>query len=502
MQKDMLKNIMYIKSPLIAVLVFFISAVVFSQYGFVGTLVRDDANYVYSGQQMAQGIPPYKSIFDYKGPIAPMISGAGATVARLFNTDDILIIRITFLIVSCFVVVGIYFLGTILFESSRTGFLSALAFIGFYGFGRHAASGPRAKTPMVLFEVLSLLLTAKKKWFWAGICGSLAFLTWQPTVIYLVVTIFLAFTQSEQVRVRARSVLLAVSGALIPIIAVSIYFLLNGAFLDFIDGTVLFNIKNLEHGPFSLLGNLGEPISAVYKAYTIMTIPIILGFFMLFVIYMWRIKLHGKKIIPLVSKDHFAAFLLTFPFPVLWSVLYFQSYPDFYVLLPYAAIGFGWLLYLAIDALNGIEEIGAGLKKAFYLVLCIGLIGGAAIVYRRASENGLVEQRQWAHQIKHKFEPDLRLVSIGAPEVLVLLHQTNPNPYVYIVNGIDKRIDEKTQEGFNGWLEELERYDPSVIAFGQTRGRFKPKLLKWLETHFQETKIGDWTLFIKNSNLK
>ena len=45
-------------SLLTALLVFLISAFVFSQYGFDGTLKRDHAIYLYSGQQMAQGIPP------------------------------------------------------------------------------------------------------------------------------------------------------------------------------------------------------------------------------------------------------------------------------------------------------------------------------------------------------------------------------------------------------------------------------------------------------------
>jgi len=489
-----------IKSLSVAILIFAISALVFSQYGFEGTLVRDDANYVYSGQQMAQGMPPYKSIFDYKGPLAPMLSGLGAYLAELIHIDDILMVRIIFFIISCLVVVALYFLGSSLFESWPVGLLSACVFIGFSGFGRHAASGPRAKSLMLLFVILTLLLTSKKKWFWAGVCGSLAFLTWQPTAIYVAISIFLAFIQSESRYTKVKSVCLASAGALIPMAMISLYFLLKGAFSDLFDGVILFHVKNLERGPFSFLGNLGEPISAVYKAYTIMTIPIILGLFMLGGLYVWRLKMQASRISTLLSQDHFAAFLLSLPLPVLWSFLYFQSYPDFYIFLPYLALGFGWLLYLALEAFTTTADISIPLKKIFQLALCVFLIGGALIGYRKASEKGLVEQRQWARQIENMFDRDSKIVSIGVPEILVLLHRTNPNPYVYIVNGIDNRIDEKTTGGFDGWLKELDKYDPSVIAFGQTRGRFKASLTNWLERHYRRIEIGQWTLFVKNRN--
>ena len=64
-----------------AALILALSALVYRQYGFAGPLTRDDAIYLYSGQQMAQGTPPYLSIWDHKGPLAPMIAGAGAWIA-------------------------------------------------------------------------------------------------------------------------------------------------------------------------------------------------------------------------------------------------------------------------------------------------------------------------------------------------------------------------------------------------------------------------------------
>lgn len=506
-----IKSIPHVSPSLVAVLVFLVSAIVFSQYGWKGLLVRDDAIFLYSGQQIARGIPPYVSAFDVKGPLSPLISGFGASVAKLLNFDDVLAVRITFFMISCLAVVMLYLLGYTLFESRRAGVLAAFIFIGFWCFGRFAMSGPRPKTPMVLFEILSLLLTARRKWFWAGICGSLAFLTWQPTVIYPLVTIFLAITQSERGRGRARNVIYAGSGALIPVIIVSLYFLYKGGFYEFVDVTILFNMRYLERIPSSPLEHIVRPIRAVYTGYATMMIPIILGILMVCIMYMWRIKLHEGSIPSLISKDRFAALLISFPAPILWSVLDFQDCPDFYVFLPYVAIGFGWLLCLALDQIAA-KDIGLTVQKTYFLLLCVALVGSAAVYYRRTAENGLVKQYQWAQNVECLLGEDGKFVSIGLPEILVLLHMTNPNPYVYINGGIDNRINANTPGGFDGWLEELGRYDPSVIALGPTDGRFKGKLMNWLQTHYQETKVDErpldyggpilimpWTLFVKSS---
>ena len=180
-----------------ALLVFILSAFVFSQYGYHGKLTRDSAIYLYSGQQMAEGIPPFASIFDHKGPLAPMLSGVGVYISHWLHTDDILTVRVTFFVLSLCTVVAIYLLAHSLFSSYSLAFLTACTFLNFWGFGIYALSGPQAKTPMLLFEVLALWLTVRRKWFWAGLCGSLAFLTWQPTLIYSFITMLLALLQSE-----------------------------------------------------------------------------------------------------------------------------------------------------------------------------------------------------------------------------------------------------------------------------------------------------------------
>lgn len=56
-------------------LVFALAALAYSLYGFQEKMVVDAAMIMYSGQRMAEGIPPYVSIFDNKPPLSPLLAG-------------------------------------------------------------------------------------------------------------------------------------------------------------------------------------------------------------------------------------------------------------------------------------------------------------------------------------------------------------------------------------------------------------------------------------------
>src|SRR3989337_985510 len=77
----------------------------------------------------------------------------------------------------------------------------------------------------------------------------------------------------------------------------------------------------------------------------------------------------------------------------------------------------------------------------------------------------LPAQREGAQQIQERFGEDVKLASVNSPAVMVLLHQTNPDPYLWITAGVDNRIDARTPGGFEGWLEDLGEYDPDAISF-------------------------------------
>ena len=287
------------------------------------------------------------------------------------------------------------------------------------------------------------------------------------------------------------------AGGLIPLLFISGYFLYKGAFYDFIDGTFLFNITDLERPNTSIFSNIRNFFRAVYLGYTIMTIPIALGFVAMLFMFVERIKPYGNNILNWVSQDAYAILFLSLPIPFLWSAIDFQDYPDFYVFLPYTAIGFGWLLHHMVRSITNTDKITLLIKRSFIVVICMILIGAAAINYQATAADELNTQKAWAEEVTDRFGEEVKIASIGVPEALVLMHKTNPNPYSFIIYGIDNHIDATTEGGFDGWLQDLEQYNPSLIFFGVMHGKRLPKFEAWLAENYILSNIGEWKVFIR-----
>ena len=500
------RNLMLASRSALPIFILALAALVYGMYGFDGALLRDYSIYLYSGQRVAEGIPPYVGIFDHKGPLSPMIAGFGVMLSKLFDWDDILTVRLVFFATGCLTVMAVYLLGKSIFRSQVAGSFGALTFLGFYAYGYPAASGPEPKTPMVLFQTLSLLFASRKRWFWAGLFGSLAFLVWQPMAIFSIVTFVLAVARPKEERLSAA--LHAVAGVITPLVAVGAYFYYHGALEDLLDGAVFFNARYLQRGAytttpliFRVLSDpsyLWEAISNVVLAYSTMLAPIIIGLGMIFRLYFLR-----------PYQYRFAPILLSFPAPFLWALLDFQLSDDFYVYLPYAAVGFGSFLASMIynaktprfaGALLGVALLGVAIANTFDInpIAAHQLLGTSI---------RLSQQREGALEIENRFGEDERIASINSPQVLVLLHRKNPNPYLFITAGIDRYIDAKEPGGFEGWLKGLETSDAisffgegqSLLPDAEATTRHSNELRNWLNSRYHVEKIGPWWVFVKDS---
>jgi hypothetical protein len=497
-------------------LVLVLAVFVYGMYGFGGVLLRDYSIYLYSGQRMAEGVPPYVSIFDHKGPLSPMIAGLGVMLSKLLDGDDIYTVRAVFFATGCLTVVAVYLLGKSVFRSQVAGFFAALTFLGFYAYGYPAASGPEPKTPMVLFQTLSLLLASQKRWFWAGCFGSLAFLVWQPMGVFSMMVFVLAVTRPKGERRDA--VLRALGGIATPLLIIGGYFYYYGALGELLDGVVLFNALYLTRGDYTTApltsrvlwdptlsqtlldpSLLWESVNDIVLPYITMSAPIVIGLAMI-------IRLYFLK----PYQYRFAPILLSLLAPPLWALVDFQLSDDFFVYLPYAAIGFGafaasliqriktpWL----VGILLGMLLLGIAIANTFEEV------NAPAANKLLATNISLSEQREGASHIEERFGKDIRIASINSPQVLALLHRENPNPYLFITAGIDRYIDTKEPGGFEGWLRGLETSD--VISFfgegqallpgDEASTEHREELLDWLGSHYHIEKIGPWYVFVKDS---
>jgi hypothetical protein len=482
-------------------LILALAAFVYGLYGFDGVLLRDYSIYLYSGQRMAEGVPPYTSIFDHKGPFSPMLAGFGVMLSQLMNWDDIYTVRLVFYATGCLTVLAVYLLGKNVFRSQEAGIFAALTFLGFYAYAQAATSGPEPKTPMVLFETLCLLFATQKRWFWSGFFGSLALLVWQPMAAFAFVAFLLAATRPREERYTAA--LRVMAGIALPVIATVAYFYFKGALDDFINGFVLFNVLYLVRSSHQVGSVLGSAAINIALPYSTMLVPIIVGLVMIIRLYFLR-----------PFQYQYLPILLSFPAPVLWSLRDFQLADDFYVFLPYVAIGFGAFLASAIRR-AGSSRVLAAVMGAILLAIALAntwdAVSAGAANRLMGTNVDLPTQREGALEIEERLGKDIKLASINSPQVLVLLHRENPNPYLWITAGVDREIEASVPGGFNGWLQELDEFDPDAISFlgeGQSllpsshlTNEHYQALDTWLDARYRAEKIGPWWLFVKKDLL-
>ncbi len=482
-------------------LVLALAVIVYGLYGFDDILLRDYSIYLYSGQRMAEGIPPYVSVFDHKGPLSPMLAGLGAAFSGLFNLDDVYTVRAVFFAAGCLAVVAVYLLGESVFRSRAAGFFAALALLGCYGFAQPVASGPEPKTPMVLFEALSLLFMVQKRWFWAGLFGSLAFLIWQPMAIFPFVAFLLAVARPREERYGAA--LRVSAGIATPLLVTLAYFYYHGATGDFLQGFVLFNFQHLLRGETPIVYHLVVAAYNIVVPYSTMLAPITIGLLTIVVLYFRR-----------PYQYRFAPILLSFPAPILWSLDDFQLADDFYVFLPYAAIGFGAFLALAIRRARN-PLVPAAVLSAILLGIALAntldVVSSSSAQRLKGTTTDLNDQREGAAAVEARFGEDAKLASINSPQLMVLLEKENPNPYLWITAGVDRKIEATIPGGFEGWLQGLEEYDPDAITFfgdGQSllpshhlTEEHSEQLDSWLDPRYDARKIGPFWLFVNKETL-
>jgi hypothetical protein len=280
---------------------------------------------------------------------------------------------------------------------------------------------------------------------------------------------------------------------------------------DLLDGVVLFNSLYLTRGEhtttplvFRMLSRpslLTDTIGVIGVAYGTMIIPIIIGLGMIFRLYFLR-----------PFQYRFAPILLSFPAPFLWGLIDFQLTEDFYVYLPYAAIGFGAFLASAIYRARSPRLLVALLSVILIAVAVVNTfdkVNANAAYMLVGTEITLPQQREGALEVEERLGEDAKIASLNSPQVLALLHRENPNPYLFTTAGIDRYIEAEEPEGFEGWLRELEEYDPDAISFfgeGQSltydndlTPEHYQELTNWLNSRYHAEKIGPWWLYVKNS---
>ena len=197
-------------------------------------------------------------VLNRAGPLAHLLPAVGAVGARIVGVDDLVGMRVLFLLISVATVAMVYVVGRNLFGSPAAGLASASTFLCFYGFIEYASNGPREKTPMVLFLVCVMWALGRRRWFLAGVFLGLATLVLQIALFVGAPLVGVALVVGLRRGALLRAIARVALGGLAPLAVVSAYFLVVGAFRDFVDAYVVINLRYTTSSPVTAAGLAGQ----------------------------------------------------------------------------------------------------------------------------------------------------------------------------------------------------------------------------------------------------
>ena len=457
--------------------------VVWLQYGvFEFPLTNDMGIYLSGGKELLEGNVPYVAVFDVKPPMTFFVSAISLSFfTNLLGLSPIFAIRIVMLLFGGGTVFFTYLLIYRLSNDRIHAIFSSIILLSFTGLGWTALSG-RPKMLMVFFTIVCLYALVRKKWFIAGILGSLSALAWQPGAILPIVVILYALTDKQQRKIQfLRSAL----GVALPIVAVVLFFFIMGGLQELINQTVIFTVtfKETIHWGFNTATNL-LIYSIVYHYGTEILFFNAAFFGFIFFTYRWRKTLINFK--------HPLLFVyLAFVPLALYSLYDFQGLFDLVPLLPFVSFFAAYFLLglgkkiasfiqrktkrpshkiktgviasiIILSSLYGIvpilgepqpvlknivDEISAkgrgdqinqtiyneGLIPAIPLIIeDVGIVRLITMLFFTIKSPGRTsnEQTNMAAQVDANSNPGERLLFIATPEILCLTHAKNFNRYV------------------------------------------------------------------------
>jgi hypothetical protein len=432
------------------------SVAVFLLHGFQARISRDVAVYAYAGQQVAEGVPPYETILNRAGPLAHLVPGAGAYVGRLVGSESLLAMRVTMMVVSVLAVWAAYVLGRALFGSRASGAVAAATLLSFQGFVTYATAGPREKTVLVLFLVLALTATTRRRWARAGAMTALATLTWQGSFFPLAAGALLAIALLRGRRPRLAALLRWAGGGLAVAAAALVYFVAVGALPAFWEGFYVVNAGwTYQQG---LVETLSADQQRLFTGYGWSVWLLVGGLLALLVVAAVRLRRPDRDATGDVGVLAVAAGALGV---VLWSMQSFEGWPDAFVALPYAACGVAGLVSLLLARLPR-----AAAASSTTVLVSAALVASAAWA-TTDRDDGLLDQRRHTDEVLAVLDGDVDLLAVGNPEPLVLSGVRNPIRYQLFSGGTGNYLEDTYPGGLAGLAGRIERLQPTVITVRQ-----------------------------------
>jgi hypothetical protein len=452
----------------------------------------DSAVYDYMAQSIVRGQIPYRDAIDSKGPASLYLSALVMVLGKAFGLQDIIAVR-----VFCVLLVGVlcvitYFVAETYLRSRIAAIIAFSIPLVSEQFAEMMISGTRPKLPMILFGLTTLLLIAKDKPFWAGLCSMLSCLSWQPGLAFTGAALLMFSRYLTSWRdLRALRVL---AGAAIPLAIVIGYFYFAGALKDLWTWTVHYNytvyLPEANVPPGVALAQVWRLARLAMGANIIWVKLSIAGWIMYAAERLWR-RFRERKVLGV--PDLFRDALLIPPLIHLgFCTVNWQGEECLIPFFPFIGIFAGYFV-LAIARIAVIPFVTRSKLAVRVIewvpVLPLALIFFSVINHARHYElepgRTLQDQETAFKTVSYGLGPDDKIYVHGTLELLVLLHRPNMNPYIFLPYGKDEYIGSKVPGGFKAIIEEMEAQAPKVLALSRLRTvTHSDDLLQWAADHY------------------
>jgi hypothetical protein len=470
-------------------------------------LPGDTTYHIYSAQQMLLGHPIYRDVAIVKTPLADFITLFALPIGRALNIDDVMSARLVFFLLSIATVVVVYLAGRVLLDSRAAGVIAALVVAGNDFFGIRAVTGPEPKTLVALFALAALLFLAQRRWFWAGVCASLAALAWQPAAITMALVLGgallapVAEPSAWRAHTRWLVTLRAVVGMALPFLALIIYLGANGALGAAYGSTIGANLSHLgnqtAHTPLNELVEW----NAYWVAYNV-------NLYCIAPDARWQIVVGVLGFGSMLAAETLAAvrrkrelfnlrrtplLLYTLGFGA-FTLLDFNWCPDLYPFLSVFGLGIGWFVAMAA---KGVGEIavranhsarGRVLALALCLLAALGVFMVNVLDVRAYHRTGISyrDQLDLVHQVRMRADPGDRILSIGNAIILVEMHLPNASNIIHFGSKAGRGVLENESGGMDGMVVGLDQNPPRFVTLSRAqRQDWNEDFYEWLDSRYR-----------------
>lgn len=428
--------------------------IVYLPHGFHGNISRDLSLYTYVGQQFADGVPPYLAVINRAGPLAHAVPGVGIFLSRLIGLDDVIGVRVFFMIISVITAAAVYLMGRAVFRSRIAGVAAAAVLICNQGFVFYATNGPREKTVMVLFFVIFVIALARRRWLTAGVFIALATLTWQPVFFSAIAGVVVAVLLGERAG-RIRALALVVVGGVVPTALIALAYVAIGHPKVFWEDFLLINARYTKQT--SLATDPQGVTDMMVKGYGPSLWVFVGGLVLLLALSAWMLLRHRSRddraFVMLIASSAMLIAGLLFAFKAI------NGFPDVLFMIPLAGLGVGGVLARVRSRhMRPALALTAALCAA---ALAIGLT--YSISHRNSR---LDDQRRDVSDVLALLPPHARILSLEAPQPLVFSGKRNLTLYQLFSNGLIDYLDDNWPGGREGYAHDVLGRKPTVIAYG------------------------------------